>query len=137
MAITRSELQVTWPTAVNSKSVTAGSNQTSEEFTLAANTVVAQITCKADNSTTPAADDQIYWWLLQTSGDPDGTGTDEFDTVEHGLFLGVTDTYDEDPAILTVPLPIGQKKCKVYAEGATAGTTNSITVSATITEIKA
>lgn len=134
MALSRTETQVTWPTASNSASVTAGSNATSEEFNLDATCITAQVTLKADNSTTPAADDQIYFWLLQTSGDPDGTGSDEFDTAGHAHFLGVIDTNDEDPGQLTVPLPIPQKGGKIYAEGATAGTTNSITVSATITE---
>ena len=137
MAITRAETQVTWPTASNTGSVTAGSNVTSEEFNLDATCINAQISLKADNSTTPAADDQIYMWLIQTSGDPDGASTDEFDTVLHALLLGILDTNDEDPAILTVPLPLPQKGGKLYAEGATAGTTNTITVSATITEQRA
>ena len=137
MAITRTETQVTWPTSANSKSVAAGGNETSEEFNLDATCISAQITIKADNSTTPASDDQIYVWLLQTSGDPDGTGADEFDTTAHAILLGVLDTNDEDPAIMTVGLPIPQKGGKLYAEGVTAGTTNSITVSATITEQRA
>jgi len=57
MAITRTETQVTW-SASNSVSVTAGSNQTSDEFNLDATCVAAQVSLKADNSTTPAADDQ-------------------------------------------------------------------------------
>ncbi len=137
MAITLTETQVTWPTAANSKSVAAGGNETSEEFNLDATCVAAQISLKADNSTTPAADDQIYVWLIQTSGDPDGAGTDEFDTVGHAELLAVLDTNDEDPAGMTVPLPIPQKGAKLYAEGVTAGTTNAITVSATITEQRA
>lgn len=136
MAITRTETQITWA-AANSVSVTAGSNQTSDEFNLDATCIAASVTLKADNSTTPASDDIIYFWLLQTSGDPDGTGLDEFDTAGHALLLAVLRTNSEDPAIKTVPLPIPQKGGKIYAEGATAGTTNSITVSATITEQRA
>lgn len=135
MAITRVETQVTWPTAANSVSVTAGSNATSEEINLDATCVKAAVSLKADNSTTPAADDQIYVWLLQTSGDPDGTGSDEFDTTGNAQhLLAVLDTNAVDPDIQTVPFPTPQKGAKLYAEGATAGTTNSITVSATITE---
>lgn len=133
MAITRTETQVTW-SASNSTSVSSGGNATSDEVNLDATCVAAQIHVKADNSTTPAADDQLYLWLLQSGGDPDGGASDEFDTVGHALFLGILDTNDEDPAILSVPLPLPQKGLKLYAEGATAGTTNSITVSATITE---
>ena len=138
MAITHTETQVTW-SASNSVSVTAGSNQTSDEVNLDDTCVAATIQCKADNSTTPAGDDQLYWWLLQTQGDPDGASTDEFDTTDaaHALLLGVTDTAAEDPALFSVPLPIPQKGLKVYVEGATAGTTNSITASCTITEQRA
>jgi len=137
MAITRAESQVTWPTAANSKSVTSGSTETSEEVNLNAACVNARITMKADNSTTAAADDQIYFWLVETSGDPDGTGTDEFGTSGHAHLLAILDTNNEDPAIKTVALPLPQDGLKIIAEGATAGTTNSITVSATITEQRA
>jgi len=137
MAITRAETQVTWPTAANSKSVSAGGNETSEEINLDATCIAAQISLKADNSTTPAADDQIHFFIIQTSGDPDGTGSDEFDTVGHAIPLAVIDTNDEATAGITVPLPIPQKGFKIYAEGVTAGTTNAITVSATITEQRA
>lgn len=137
MAITRAETQVTWPTAANSVSVTAGSNATSEEFNLDATCVSAQVAIKADNSTTPASDDILHFWLLQTSGDPDGAGADEFDTTGAALFLAKIDTSDEDPKIKTVPIPLPQKGGKIYVEGATAGTTNSITASATITEQRA
>lgn len=138
MAITRTETQVTW-SAANSVSVSAGGTQTSDSVTLDATCIAAQISLKADNSTTPATDDQIYVWLLQTSGDPDGTGADEYDTPgsTHALMLAVLDTNQDDPAMTTVPLPVPQKSFQVYAEGATAGTTNAITVSATVTEQRA
>jgi hypothetical protein len=136
MAITRTETQVQWSSS-NSVSVTAGGTQTSDEFNLDATCIAAQISIKADNSTTPAADDQIDFYLLQTSGDPDGTGTDEFDTTGHPVFLGRLDTNTEDPALRTVALPIPQKGAKLYATGANSGSTNSITVSATITEQRA
>ena len=138
MAITRAETQVEW-SASDSVSVTAGSSQTSDEVNLDATCISAQISLKADNSTTPAADDQIYFWLLQTSGDPDGAGGDEFDTVDpqHAHFLGILDTNAEDPAIMTAHLPLPQKGLKIYAEGITPGTTNAITVSATVTEQRA
>lgn len=136
MAITRAETQVTW-SAANSVSVTAGGNQASDEVNLDATCIAAQIALKADNSTTPASDDIIYFWLLQTSGDPDGAATDEFDTTSGALFLARLDTSAQDPIIATVPLPLPQKGLKLYAEGATAGSTNTITVSATITEQRA
>lgn len=135
MALSKTETQVTW-SASNSVSVTAGSSQTSDTITLDATCYAASISAKADNITTPASDDQIYWWALQSSGDPDGAGADEFDTNGHAQFLGVTNTTLEDPAIMTVVLPAVNKSLKIRAEGVTAGTTNSITVSATITEMR-
>ena len=136
MAITRTETQVTW-SASNSVSVTAGSSQTSDAVTLDATCVAAQISCKVDNSTTPASDDILIFWIVQTSGDPDGTGADEYDTVGHAMLLCTLDTSAEDPAIKTVQLPVPQKSFKVYVEGATYGSTNSITASATVTEQRA
>lgn len=137
MAITRHESAVLWSTA-NSVSVTAGSNQTSDILALDETCVNAQITLKADNSTTPASDDIIYFWLLQSAGDPDGAAVaDEYDTPEHALRLGSINTSDDDPGIMTVQLPLPQKGIKIYAEGATAGSTNSITVSAVVAEQRA
>lgn len=136
MAITRVETQVTWSGA-SSASVSAGGSQTSDSVALDASAISAQIHLKADNSTTPAADDQIYVWLLQTGGDPDGAGADEYDTVGHARLLAVLDTAREDPAIATVGLALPQKSIRIYAEGATAGTTNAVTVAATITEQRA
>jgi hypothetical protein len=136
MAITRTETQVTWPTAANSTSVAAAGTATSEEFNLDATCVAAQVSLKADNDAgSPASDAQVDFYLLQTSGDPDGASTDEFDTVGHAVFLGRADTATDDPAILTVPLPIPQKGAKIYASN--VGATNAITVSATITEQRA
>lgn len=133
MAITKAENQVKWSTA-DSVSVTTGSNQTSDVVTLDDTCFRATIHLKADNSTTPAADDQIYVWLLQSGGDPDGASTAEYDSVKGATLLAVLDTYLEDPYLTSVTLPSCNDTLKIYAEGATAGTTNSITVSATITE---
>ncbi len=135
MAITKVENQVTW-SASNSVSVTAGSNQTSDVVSLDVACVQATTHMKADNSTTPAADDQIYFWELQTGGDPDGAGSDEYDTVNHARLLGILDTNNEDPAIMSVELNAVNAGIKIYAEGTTAGTTNAVTVSATITELR-
>lgn len=136
MAITRTETQVKWSTS-DSVSVSAGGTQTSDEVNLDATCTSARIHLKADNSTTPAADDQIDFYLLETGGDPDGSGADEFDTVGHATFLKRLDTNVEDPAEATVQLPIPQKGFKLYATGADSGNTNAITVSATITEQRA
>lgn len=138
MAITHTESSVVWASAY-SVSVSAGGSQTSDVLALDATCVNAQITLKADNSAGAAAsDDVIYFYLLQSSGDPDGNAvSDEYDTSGHATFLAALDTSSEDPAIKTVPLPLPQKGLKVYAEGSTAGSTNAITVSAVVLEQRA
>lgn len=133
MAITRTETQVTW-SAGNSTSVGAGNTTTSDAFTLDPTCVAAAITCKADNSTTAASDDVIYFWWVGSAGDPDGASTQEYDTTGHATLLCALDTSLEDPAIRTVPLPPVPQDGKIVVDGATAGTTNSITCSATIEE---
>lgn len=137
MAITKQRTDVLWTGSAQTDSIAAGGNETSLEFNLGDTCVAARITLKGDNASgTPAADDQIDFYLLETTGDPDGTepGTDEFATSGHGLFLGRLDTNVEDPAIKTVQLPIPQKGAKIYATGTDSGSTNAITVSATIEE---
>lgn len=120
----------------DSASVTAGGNQTTDVINLDDTCVAARIELKADNSTTPASDDQIYCWLLETLGDPDAEpeSADEYSTAKHAILLAVLDTASEDPAIAIVDLPIPSKGLKVYFEGATAGTTNAITVSGRMLE---
>lgn len=139
MAITHTEQQVAWST-INFVDVTTGGNQTSDILALDDTCVNAQITLKADNQGTPTSTDIIYFWLQQSAGDPDNdAGGDEYDTFEGSLFLAAIDTSatNNDPGVTTVPLPIPQKGIKIYAEGATAGTTNTIRVSAVVLEQRA
>lgn len=137
MAITKNDTGVTW-SASASASVSAGGTQTSDEVTIDASCFAASITFKADNSNgSPAADDIIYFRLLINGADPDGASSDEFDTAGHAPAIAVLDTSVEDPAQITVELPpaaVHAKGFKVYADGAEAGTTNSITVSSTVYE---
>lgn len=133
MAITKTENQVTW-SASNSVSVSAGGTQTSDVVTLDDTCMLATIHMKADNSTTPASDDQLYVWVLQTGGDPDGASTDEYDSTSGAILLAILDTNDQDPYLTSADLPVTNDSLKIYVEGSTAGTTNSITFSCTITE---
>lgn len=134
MAITHNDVQVTWPTGVNSKSVAAGASQDSEEVTVHATAIEGELHLKGDNDGTPASGDAIRFFLLPTGGDPDGAGTDEFDTPGHAQFLAKLDTNDEDPAILTVPISTAFKKFKVRAVNDSAG--RAITVSCGYTEVR-
>ncbi len=135
MALSRVETQVTW-SAANSASVAANSSQTSDTVTLDATCIAARILMKADNSGTPNAADIIYFWALETAGDPDGAGADEYVTAQHAHLLKVIDTSLEDPALGMADIPIPQKSFQLYAEGITATTVTAITVSATITELR-
>ncbi len=150
MAITRSETQVTWA-AANFKTVAGGTSETSDAVSLDATCVQAEITLKAEyTSGTPVADDIIYFWWLATAGDPDGTSTIEYATPpqainESGgaLLLRALDLTKGETSgsgkmiIATVPLPNVPYRGKLFAEGVTAGSTNPITVSATIEEMRA
>ena len=137
MALTRGEVQVTWPTAANSISVTAGATQQSEAVALDTTTVQAAITLKADNAGTPASGDVIDFYWASSAGDPDGASTSEYpaDIANMG-YLGRIDTYsDTDADKLTVTLPPVPQNGYVYA--VSGASSNSITVSATIEELKA
>lgn len=133
MAITRAEVQIVWA-AANSISVAAGAAQVSDAFVFTDATIQAAISLKADNNGVPAAGDKVKCYLLLTSGDPDGAVADEYDSANHGLFLGELDTASDDPAQMTVDIPSSAKGGKVRAVSAAA--TNGITVSATIYETR-
>lgn len=134
MAISRQENQITW-SAASSVSVTSGSTQTSDTITIDDTAVDATVVFKVDNSTAAAADDIIYFWLQESNGDPDGAGADEFTTNGHSRLLWIGNTSTEDPAISpAITINSNNKSCRIRAEGATAGTTNAITVSGTIYE---
>jgi hypothetical protein len=135
MAISRNEVQITWPTASNSTTITSGSNATSEPKTFSATAIRAGLTVKADNSGTPASGDTVDVWIIYTDGDPDGASTDEYGTTGHARFLGQLDTNVEDKALLTFDISAAHKGFKLYAEN-NAGS-NSIVVSATMTELLA
>jgi len=117
------------------KSVTAGSTATSDALTMQTDTVAAYVVCKADNSTTAAADDIIHFKVLEGGFDVDTDSTEDFATVDAAPTLCVLDTDAADPQV-SVMIPIAPAaKIKIYADGATEGTTNAITVSAYVREV--
>ena len=127
MAASKNEQQVTW-SASNSASVTAGGSQTSDAVTASSTMVDQGIMVKADNAGTPASGDTVDFYLLPTTGDPDGAGSDEYVTAGHGYYLGQVDTNLEDPAIAYYEIPSAMKGWELYA--ASNAASNSITVSA-------
>ena len=135
MAVSKSNTQVTWSTS-NSVSVSASSNSTSDAHAFDSTSVSAMVTMKADNGGTPASGDTVDFYLLYTTGDPDGgTATDEYDTVGHAMHVATLDTNSEDPARKTVEIPVSAKGFKVYAVNNSSG--RAVTVSAEVYETKA
>lgn len=136
MAISRQEKQITW-SAANSLSIAAGGTGTSDAFAFDADAFQASISFKADNNGTPASGDTVDFYLLWTSGDPDGAGADEYDGTNsaHAYLLGRIDTNAQDPAQRTVDIPASPKGGKVHAKNNSGG--RAITVSATIYETNA
>ena len=133
MAITKSETQIQW-SAANSVSLAASGTTTSDAFVFDATSFLAMITLKADNNGTPASGDSVTFYLLYTTGDPDGTGADEYDTTTQGTLLALLDTNTSDPAQTTVAVNPSAKGGKIYAVNNNAS--RAITISATMYETK-
>ena len=127
-------VQVTWPTAANSKSVSAGGAETSEAWDYDAAGFQAAITIKASNDGSEATGDVIDVYAMRTTGDPDGASTDEFPTPEtqHMEFLARLDTFDSatGDVVKTVDMPQPYHKGKLRAINLSGG--RAITISAEI-----
>ncbi len=136
MAVSKGSTQVTW-SASSSVSVSSGTTATSDAMTFASDSFDGMITCKADNGGTPASGDTVDFYILYTTGDPDGASTDEYDAADtlHGTFLCQLDTNTTDPAQRTVQIPVSAKGFKIYASN--NASSNSITVSAELYEASA
>jgi len=132
MAITGNEVQVQWNSGSNYYSISASGNYTSDVANLNTAAFDGMIELKADNDGTPASGDTVDFYIQYTSGDPDGSGSDEYDTDEHSIFLAQLDTNVEDPAITHVPVNTAADHFQVYAVNNSSG--RAITVSATMTE---
>lgn len=132
MALTNNEVQVTWDTGNNTDSVSGSSSVNSDTMTLTQTGVAATITCKADHSGSPGSDDYVDFFQLAGTYDPDGASTAENASNGHGEFIGRCDCNTDDPAIITVPLPVYPCTQTVIRAVNNAGET--VTVSATILE---
>ncbi|MDC0910996.1 hypothetical protein OAQ45_00290 [Candidatus Marinimicrobia bacterium] len=130
MAVSKAGQQVTFSSA-NSVAVSADSQTTSDAIALSSNSVAAQITLKSDHSGSPSSGDTVDFYILYSTGDPDGLTTDEFDTSGHALHLAILDLNIEDPAQKTVDIPVSAKSFKIYIDN---NGSLSITCSAEIYE---
>ena len=129
MAVSTNDIQVTWSSS-NSKSVSAAGSENSDNISFSSTAFYAEIMVKADNGGT-AADGDTLDVYLQKKDDPDNDSTDDYEST--GTFLVQLDTYnDADPAVRVVSLPVGIGSARLHVEN--NASSNSITVSATITE---
>ena len=131
MAVSKAGQQVTFSSA-NSVAVSADSQTTSDAITLSSNGVAAQITLKSAHSGSTSSGDTVDFYILYSTGDPDGSTTDEFDTSGNALHLAILDLNIEDPAQKTVDIPVSAKSFKIYIDNNSSA--SSITCSAEIYE---
>ena len=135
MAVSKAGQQVTFSSA-NSLAVSGDSQATSDTIALSSNSVAAQMPLKSDHSGSPLSGDTVDFYILYSTGDPDGSTSDEFDTSGHALHLAILDLNVEDPAQKTVDIPVSAKSFKIYVDNnsATPGSSGVITCSAEIYE---
>ena len=134
MAVTKANIQVTWDGGDSDYTLTNGSVVSSDAHTFDGSAVMAMITLKADNTGTPASGDTVDFYLLYTTGDPDGSSAEEYDTVDHGMHIASLDTNKDDPARKTVEIPVSALGFKVYAKN--NASSNSIKVSSEVYETR-
>jgi hypothetical protein len=131
MSVSKSATQITF-SAANSISISGDSQATSDAMSLSNTSVAAQLTVKADHDSTAVSGDTVDFYLLFSTGDPDGGSADEYDTAGHGLHIAVLDLNIEDPAQKTVDIPVSAKGFKVYVDNNSSS--NAVTCSAEIYE---
>jgi hypothetical protein len=128
MAVSTNDIQVTWSSA-NYKSVSSSSSENSDDISFSASAISGEIMLKADNGGTAADGDTVDFYL-QRKDDPDNDSTMDYES--DGMFLAQLDTYDSDPKVKVVSIPVGITSGRLHVEN--NASSNSITVSATITE---
>ena len=140
MAIGRTELQVTWDTGSDSDLLNTGNSWTavSDNMTQATACIKALIMIKADQTTgTPADGDVVDFFVQCSLGDPDGSGSDEYDSDNHDIFLGQIDLFSDDPGLMTIELPVPVKAFRIRAAASGLATTDVATISATVYQLTA
>lgn len=129
MAFSQSDIQIQWG-AADTKSIAGGGTENSDDFTISASLVDAEIQLKANHSETPASGDTIDFYI-QRKGDPDNDTTDEYDNI--GDYLTTLDLNEENPAIRTTP--VGLMQGKTYRLTVVNNDSDSsVTVAARLTE---
>lgn len=130
MPASTTERQVQWASA-NTQDVAATGTAESDTLVIPETEFAIKVQVMADNQfATPASVDRINITILQSLGDPDGGGVDEFETPAHADKSIRLDTHAEDPAIAVLTLDAPVKALKVHADA--TGSANTIRVSATV-----
>ncbi len=129
MAVSKSEIQITWGGSALTQSIAASGSATSDNVGSAtiASTVELTITCKAVHSGTPASGDTVDFFAIYINGDVDGDSVQDQDTTGHAELIARLNLNTETPAVLTRPVLAGVKDFKLHAVN-NAGA--SVTVSA-------
>ena len=130
MPVQKSSVQILWDAGSYTKSISSSSNATSDAHTLSSTAVSAMLTLKADYGASASSSDTIDFYLLFTTGDPDGAGADEYDTTGHGMHVATLSLSTDDPSQKTVEIPVSAKGFKLYAVNNSSSST--MTVSAEI-----
>ena len=121
MAVSKTNQQVKFSLA-SFVSVSSDSQATSDIINLSTNSVAAQLTVKSDHTGSPSSGDTVDFYILYSTGDPDGADVDEYDTPGHALHVAILDLNIEDPAQKTVDIPVSAKAFKVYVDNNGAST---------------
>ena len=120
----------------DTKSISAAGTASSDAITLQTDTVYAAIYTKLDVTGTPASGDNIQFRVLHGGGDPDGSGSDEYETSGNSPTRLLLNGFTEDPAIgQPIPLDPTAKNLKLHATSLAAS--NAIVVSGRLIEIGA
>lgn len=130
MASSRASTAITWGSAA-STTVSTSSYISSDVFLYGVEDWQASIQVNADNATTAAAGDYVDLFASFTAGDVLGDTGNDYDTAEHGTYLGRLDTYatdtpGEDPARATYPLDTAPLGFKLTACAPQANTRNIV-----------
>lgn len=140
MALTTVETQITW-SAADAITLNNAAQIDSDVFTLDESAIAASIQVYVANQGAPANGDTLVSRIKWSTGDILGNTGNDFDTDQHAQFLGLLDTFNnqpgENPASRTWHLTLGgARKLKLSVLGEQAASHNLV-VHARIVEHRA
>ena len=130
MAVSKAGQQVTFSSA-NFLAVSGDSQTTSDAITLSSNSVAAQITLKSDHSGSPLSGDTVDFYILYSTGDPDGSTTDmqpDVIYIKRRDTSGAGQLYDDSRgATIFIPMDDSTDAEETASEGLTAFNSDGFT----------